>query len=120
VIGDILVAAAEAERVATAERSTQPMVRMYPALKHVPALDRHAALRDAREFAAAHGRSRLFLALIAIVCAVAVALGIAGHVSHAVVAGALVVALIIARQYDELLVMRRYLATRFASLPVEP
>jgi predicted Kef-type K+ transport protein len=117
VIGDVLVAAAEAERVAAAERSTQPMVRMYPALKAVPALERHAALRDAREFAATHGSSRWFLTLISIAFAAVVALGVAGQFSFAVAAGALVAALFVARQYAELSVMRRYLATRFASPP---
>jgi hypothetical protein len=112
-IADALLSAAEAERVAAVEQSTRPLVRTYPALKHVPALERHAALREAREFAAAHATSRLFLALISIAIAAVAALGFLGLVSWAIATGIVVVGLLISRQFAELSVMRKYLASRY-------
>ena len=112
-IADALLAAAEAERVAAVEQSTRPLVRTYPALKHVPALERHAALREAREFAAAHATSRVFLALISIAIAAVAALCFLGLINWAIAAGIVVMSLFISRQFAELSVMRKYLASRY-------
>ena len=66
---DALLAAAQTEQKRAAERNTLPLVRMYPALKDIPALERIAAVRDARDLAHAHSVSRALIALVTIALA---------------------------------------------------
>ena len=107
--GDALVASAQAERERAAELSTRPLVRFYPALKHVAPLERQAVLAQAREYAAGYVSSRLVLAVLALALAVVMALGFTGHVRLAVVAGCVAGFLFIARQFVELILVRRHL-----------
>lgn len=107
--GDALLGAAEAERERAAERSTRSLVRLYPELKQVPPLARHEALRDAREFAAGYGSSRLLLALISVALAVLVAMGLTGHAQLALAAGYLAALLSIGSRLAEWILVRHYL-----------
>ena len=106
------MAAAQAERERAAEQSTRSLVRFYPALKQVPPLERHAVLRDAREFAAGYVSSRLFLAVMSIVLAALLALVFTGHAKLALAAGCLIVLLSIGRQLIELVLIRKYLSQK--------
>jgi hypothetical protein len=107
--GDALLASAEAERERAAELNTRPLVRFYPALKQVPPLKRQAVLGEAREHAARYVSSHLFLAVLALGLAVVMVLGLTGRTRLAIVAGCVTGFLFIARQFVELILMRRYL-----------
>jgi hypothetical protein len=50
-MADTMTAPAVAERLRKAERRTARFVWVYPSLKHVPALERAALLREAQEYA---------------------------------------------------------------------
>jgi hypothetical protein len=114
---DALLASAQAERERAVEQSTRPLVRLYPALKHVPPLERQAVLGEAREYAAGYVSSRLFLAVLALGLAVVMALGLTGHVRFAIVAGCVTAFLFVARQFVELLLIRRYLGILRDAVP---
>jgi hypothetical protein len=109
IVGDTLLAAAEAERQRVAEQKTRSLVRFYPELQRVPPLERYARLGAAREFAAGYISSQMFMTLLLLTLAALIALLISGHVQLAVSAGFLAMLLGIARQIIELVLMRRYL-----------
>jgi hypothetical protein len=109
VVGESLVAAAEAEQERAAERNTLPLVRIYPELKHVPPLERHAVLHVARDFAASYVSSRVSMMLILLAVAALVALVLTGHMRLAGAAGCLALLLFFCRQFIERRLIRRYL-----------
>jgi hypothetical protein len=109
IAGDALLAPVEAERERAAERSTRPLLRFYPALKDVPPLERHAVLGEARGHAGAYVSSHLFLAALALGLAAVMVLGLTGRTRLAIVAGSVTGFLFIARQFVELMLMRRFL-----------
>lgn len=107
--GDALLASARVDQEKAAERNTKFLVHMFPSLKHVPPLERQAAINEARGIAGNHVASRVLLALVTLGFAAYIALFVAGRTGNSMVAVWFTAGTFIARQLLEQHLMRRHL-----------